>query len=140
MNDDEAKALYDRATAVGFKLEPGCRVWLHGELATVVHVDGPDVLVTEDRWNEGETYRMHSTDVWCDFRERASLGCLLGQVREAWGKPGLATTARRHRGALAWETVDWCMEGAWPPSVLATTEAEALVTALEAAPRREVTP
>lgn len=144
MKDDEAKALYDRAAAVGFKLEPGCRVRRAGALNTVVWAADNDVGITDGRHLP---IAVEASDVWCDFRERPSLGCLLGQVREALGRDASAELHRFY-GDL-WSPPCGDEEEAWWVSVddgmhqfdAADTEEGALVAALEAAAERlEVTP
>jgi hypothetical protein len=69
-----------------------------------------------------------------DLTDPATLGCLLALVREAWGDPTICTSALQ-LGDLP----GWVVECFTQPSnihVLApcSTEAEALVAALEAAP------
>ena len=65
-----------------------------------------------------------------DWRDPATLGCLLAMVRKAWGDP-LICIAVDNTGC------GWWLDG-WAdsrvPSKLHDTEAEALLAALEAAP------
>ena len=95
-----------------------------------LEVDGNDVLaVLHESWEP-------------DMEDQATLGCVLAQVREAWGIPGL--TARRQHGGTwtIWEDADdadrafVCVLGPmmlggdlWP--IKAETEAEAWVICLE---------
>ena len=58
-----------------------------------------------------------------DLTDPATLGCLLGLVREAWGRPGIVCTC------LPSDAFGWLCGGEY-----GATEAEALVAALEAAP------
>jgi len=64
-----------------------------------------------------------------NLTDPATLGCLLALVREAWGEP---------KANLSWVTDDKCMvvfdTGHAQKFLLASTEAEALVYALESAP------
>ena len=68
-----------------------------------------------------------------DLSDPATLGCLLALVREAWGCDSLSPL---YNGAYG--TDSWIIVGSWPACIPvgrnATTEAEALVLALEAAP------
>ena len=74
-----------------------------------------------------------------DLDDPATLGCLLALVREAWVSPGMQ--AECHDGI-------WCIRRpsgtvgliAGPQGTAFFAEAEALVAALEAAPRREAAP
>jgi hypothetical protein len=70
-----------------------------------------------------------------DLRDPATLGCLLALVREAWGVPDLYLKGERVGG---WDVVtSYDFRDAGDDSAFAgggATEAEALVTALEAAP------
>ena len=67
-----------------------------------------------------------------DLSDPATLGCLLALVREAWGDPALGVLMELHG--------DWCWSVGRGEAATAlrgqgaTTEAEALVVALEAAP------
>ena len=66
-----------------------------------------------------------------DLEDAATLGCLLAIVREAWGEPEASTTAGAgYDGFWGW----WAFAGG--KQFEGTTEAEALVAALEAAPVR----
>ena len=58
-----------------------------------------------------------------DLTDPATLGCLLGLVRESWGRPGIVCTC------LPSDAFGWLCVGEY-----GATEAEALVAALEAAP------
>lgn len=71
--------------------------------------------------------------VWLDERslpnltDPATMGCLLALVREAWGSPHAYVGH-----SLEWEAAFSCKVGSW--DFCSTTEAAALVAALEAAP------
>ncbi len=69
-----------------------------------------------------------------DLRDAATLGCLLGLVRLAWGDSGASVWHDRRAGVWSW-MADGCIHGVWRPSDADgyETEAEALVAALEAA-------
>ncbi len=70
-----------------------------------------------------------AADGWLpDFTDPATLGCLLALVREAWGDPYAHTL---------FDVDTWFVWGDAPTDPFSTgsTEAEALVAALEAAPR-----
>ena len=64
---------------------------------------------------------------WPDLTDPATMGCLLALVREAWGSPHAYVGHSNE-----WETAFSCKVGAW--EFEGTTEAAALVAALEAAP------
>ena len=67
------------------------------------------------------------------FRSQAALGGLLGIVRERWGLPLLFLGSFRDTaGRMRWEVEHWVE--ILPGVTHASTEAEALVIALEAAP------
>jgi hypothetical protein len=130
MTDDEAKVLYARAVAAGFRLEPGCRVWSDGDIDTVVWVGR---MANPRLWGEYVGTHlwvpMPTADVWCDFREAPSLGCLLGQVRKAIN-PGVHAT-RWSNGS--WSAMDPDNDENEEITLAFSSEAEALVAALDAA-------
>lgn len=151
MTDDDAKALGLRAVAC-----PGWR-WLQGmifgPIGTLMVVSnsahGRKLMVTNTSSSAFPPFEMSAeriagtgyfTEVgpqWPDFRDAATLGCLLALVREAWGCPD-ADVSRQGRWAGApgpW--VAWC---GGTGTATGDTEAGALVAALEAAPRREAAP
>jgi hypothetical protein len=126
VTNEEARALYDRAVAAGFRLEPGCRVWVAGQLVTIAWADEYEVGCAGD----GCTVMIRSpAGVWCDFREAPSLGCMLGQVRAAWGDPHAATSGDEWDG---WH-VYLARAGCAADERRYVAEAEAVVAALEAA-------
>ena len=74
--------------------------------------------------------RDDASECWPDFSDPATLGCLLALVRQEWG-PCVNITP----------TAGWVLQGARLPAggtinlgIVGTTEAEALVKALEVAP------
>lgn len=171
MNDDEAKALGLRAVAC-----PGWR-WMRGMVlgpdgwqvvtqdADALASDGLELAHRDGRWS------MDSEQVagvgpfaddgprWPDFRDPATLGCLLALVRDAWRQPyAVALAGEFSRGiGLGRDFKRWSMRGCSPRTgeplhlaasgahgereiISGATEAEALVAALEAAvphPKRE---
>lgn len=80
-----------------------------------------------DGWHEVST-------ILPDLRDPATIGCLLALVREAWGDPGMSLECRivAHYGKWEWTVLALDKPKIIP--VYAWSEAEALVTALEAAP------
>ncbi len=113
MTDDEAMALGLRAVATKHWRWMGGMKDMQGRTVT------PCIL-----------FRSHPTDT-PDFRDPATMGCLLALVRGALKCPEAhvyyATVSR------LW-VVRWGVVGVGQRSVDALTEAEALVAALEAAP------
>jgi hypothetical protein len=118
---DEAKALGLRALECdGFR-------WMPGMLDTgnerMLKAVGP---MWDDTGVEGAEPHSNYPP---DFRDPATLGCLLALVREAWGPHAHMTWAQFETGAEEW--ICWVSE---TRVFLADSEAEALVAALEAAP------
>ena len=111
--------------------------WMPGMLrrATGHHASGPQGPRVE-RWDEDDAFVVgwSDTDWLPDLSDPATLGCLLALVREAWGDPHVYVLAC----ASDWFTV--CSPnaegGKWlaHPPIDGSTETEALVAALEAAP------
>ncbi len=66
-----------------------------------------------------------------DLADPATLGCLLALVREAWGDLHMVARCDDRHGKVSWWIYRW---GDLPRSRECSTEAEALVAALEAAP------
>lgn len=137
MTDEQARELGLRAMACkGWRWVPGM-LTIKGYRITAV--DGGMGGVQDDQhypktWGlEPHDCReaMDPTDWTPDFRDPATLGCLLGLVREAWGEP-LASCSFWHDEPDGWDLTVGDI-----PILGATylTEAEALVAALEAAPR-----
>lgn len=67
--------------------------------------------------------------IWPDFRDAATMGCLLALVREAWFDPHAMPDAPGSDGCAGW---GFRARGGWVADSCAT-EAEALVAAMEAA-------
>ena len=66
-----------------------------------------------------------------DLTDPATLGCLLALVREAWGDPGASVWHDRRTGRWCW-MADGCLHSVHRPSDEGySSEAEALVAALE---------
>ena len=114
MIPDELRALADRVVA--------CRHWrpMRGMRDLQGRTWTPDLL-----------WRWHPHDR-PDLSDPATVGCLLALVREAWGDPALCVLMELH-GDWYWSVgrgeAATALRGQG-----ATTEAEALVVALEAAP------
>jgi hypothetical protein len=146
LNERAGKALGDR-------WREGMRVDEPDSITTVVHA-GPGRLVVQHLWpGDPELLLPPSVLTWSDgasglgwydasdgdFRvlvpdmsDPATRGAFLAVVREAWGDPGAHTrrTLERDRWALV---LDYPPGG--PGVYFGATEAEALVAALESAPR-----
>jgi hypothetical protein len=113
---DEMIALARRADACrGWRWMPGMRWWTDDDRGRL-----------DDYQPE---YMGRPTDALPDLTDAATLGCLLALVREAWRCP---------KANVSWVTDDKCMVvfymGHAQEFLLADTEAEALVAALESAP------
>ena len=112
-----------------------CRGWRWMPGAAGVLPDARHIRVANDHapyWG-GAGLRLGnnvSRDALPDLTDPATLGCLLALVREAWGDPRASTNASPY-GDGRWAVVDSkaIRFYAW-----GTSEAEALVAALESAP------
>jgi len=144
MSDDDAKALGLRALAAGFR-------WAGGVLSGGDRWGLNDPALDLCRFAEVEGHRHQDWAAdgdWPDFRDPATLGVLLAQVREAHGFTHLFTTATiwvdvgrvsygvegTDAGGGVTDMVRSYREGSGE-SELCWSEAEALVSALEAAPK-----
>ena len=131
----EQIALGRRAVACkGWRWSPGMRAV---DLKTLSEARVMDVITDLIvRYPEGDRYLGGSVP---DLSDPATLGCLIALVREAWGCVVVTfpdydedeETGGQGHNVVGWravETVRWMRVGG------GTTEAEALVAALEAAP------
>lgn len=145
MTDDEAKALGLRAVACkGWRWMPGMLVH-HGDREIRV-TEESDIGDAVSGASYDDVYDVtfgrvarHAArpDQWPDFRDPATLGCLLALVRDAWGDAGCHARSWFDGSWIAMRLDD---EYNGEITLVCATEAEALVAALEAAPRREVSP
>ena len=135
MTDDEAKALGLRAVACsGWRWMPGCRVRMWDELRTVEWVSDEggwlELGLSGGRYDPSEW-----ANLWPDFREPASWGCLLDLVCTAWGDVEAYVVKASNVGppGRPWVVV---LPRLWPvahASDFAATRIEAAVMALETA-------
>ena len=113
---------------------PGMRM-LHPRMGPprVLRVTRAGVWVAKEE-SFASGFRVDEDDCVPDLSDPATLGCLLALVREAWGDQHLHV-GRRIAGWGVWTSQSTPL----PECVgKGDTEAEALVAALEAAERREV--
>lgn len=82
-------------------------------------------------WDASLLWRWNSAVDVPDLRDPATLGCVLALVREAWGDLHMVARCDDRHGKVSWWICRW---GDLPRSRECSTEAEALVAALEAAP------
>lgn len=118
----DVKDLARRAVACkGWRWAPGM-LTLSGARILLVEDDGAYVL-------DGELP---------DFADDATLGCVLAMVRKAWGEPHMSLDCR----LAARDKFEWTVTALVNPKIIpfyafrgrGPSQAEALVTALEAAP------
>jgi hypothetical protein len=119
MTNEEAEALGRRALAAGFQdreVESGSMWTILGPLGCMsCRPSSPDGLA-DAGW-------------WPDLRDWATLGVLVGQVREKAGDPTLCSSAKLFRDGKIW----WFVSGEnGLETTLYTIEAESWVAVLEA--------
>lgn len=119
MTEDQARAVGAAWLAAGGGWRPGM-LWRVMREAPLESYHG---RIDEQRRAPAER------SAWPDLRDPATLGAALAVVRERWGDPGMFARRSTSRGL-------WRVSGSDTRSVVeAETEAEALVAALEAAPK-----
>jgi len=100
--------------------------WKSGMRTTCGILSGGDDWVTFG-YDHKDMVILNDGGRWLpDLTDAATLGCLLALVREAWGDDGICPDFNKMRWTIL--TWDCCAIGD------GSTEAEALVAALEAAP------
>ena len=121
MTDAEAKALGLRALAAGFRWAPGCLTWwrlfdeddyhgvrLHGWTDDYSRrpEDSPVVEGYNQTENEHGAWEYPAAaGCWPDFRDDATLGVLVSQVRERSKDPGAYALPYGADDAVHW----WCV-------------------------------
>jgi hypothetical protein len=139
---EEQIELGRRAVACkGWRWMPGMRaVGQYPNYPVRVHECGENVRDTDDMeepepwgWQQPAPYSDHvyPGPYLPDLTDHATLGCLLALVREAWGDLHMVARCDDRHGKVSWWICRW---GDLPRSRECSTEAEALVAALEAAP------
>ena len=131
---EEQTILSKRAVACkGWRWMPGAAT--DSKFARIVATDAEGApCAAEEGASEDDCYAvwLDGVPVLPDLTDPATLGCLLALVREAWGMPtGITVSYSSDEGlwGVSWSGSThggWCGRG--------TTEAEALVAALESAP------
>jgi hypothetical protein len=128
MSKDEARALGLRALECdGFRWMPGMLAqvdWTLGGRSSrrVTARCAADMSEGENPWHPWSFVAC-----WPDFRDPATLGCLVALVREAWGECSFVRR-RAHK-----PSADWAVFADGEIIAVASTEAGALVAALGAA-------
>jgi hypothetical protein len=128
---EEQIALAKRAVACkGWRWMPGMRTDSKFARVVAADEDGAPCAAEEGATTDDcHAVWMDNVPVLPDLTDPATLGCVLALVRKAWESP---------KANLSWVTDDKCMvvfdTGHAQKFLLASTEAEALVAALESAP------
>ena len=134
MNDNDLQTLARRAIACkrwrwlpGMLADTGLRIVRHDSDGYLVGYYANHAYIstcTTDVWTDAPD---NTVDCLPDFRDPATLGCLLALVREAWQNPYAYVDYSNK-----WKVAFCCNVG--PRAFSSTTEAAAIVAALEAAP------
>ena len=126
---DELLALARRAVACkGWRWMPGM---LTDEGRRVMRVWPDDLGIKWSHLLDNRVVR--DADALPDLTDPATLGCLLALVREAWGADFIDVVCEQANDLEDGGYV-WRVNLPWGKGTRGPTEAEALVTALEAAP------
>ena len=126
---DEMLALARRAVACkGWRWMPGM---LTDEGRRVMRVWPDDLGIKWSHLLDNRVVR--DADALPDLTDPATLGCLLALVREAWGADFIDVVCEQANDLEDGGYV-WRVNLPWGKGTCGPTEAEALVTALEAAP------
>jgi hypothetical protein len=133
---EEQIALAKRAVACkGWRWMPGALVCVPGDRGHITAVfdgdEGVTVYVSFDEETPSCRFEEEIGLLLPDLTDPATLGCLLALVREAWGDLHMVARCDDRHGKVSWWICRW---GDLPRSRECSTEAEALVAALEAAP------
>ena len=142
---DEQIALARRAAACrGWRWMPGMvMLWLSGEVGGFSSWARPMTVSSDGsiNWWEGDPPTDEVDEVWQDkaipdLTDAATLGCLLALVREAWGDHANSFANGYEEPQKMWEVYNGRINSDDYGHEIATgsTEVEALVAALEAAP------
>ena len=131
MTDEQLEALGRRWIAKGGDVRPGMMICDFEGALRVIAKAAPGRLYVAGGMAL-DTWTVEETD-WIDLSDGATKGAALEVVRERWGDPALCCVMDTD-GAGWWAVGRWedglALRGRW-----ASTEAEALVAALEAAPK-----
>lgn len=147
MTEAEAETLGKQAIEWGFEWDETAEGCLDTEGYRLIGYDDSGVVQWAGHgeltaWVEIDT----ETDI-PDFRDDATMGCLLGQVRRVWADPAIHCAPALHRdGPAAGEIAHWhCFSSrkhapgteTRPCGVVGKTEIAALMAALKAGKARE---
>lgn len=134
MTNEQAEALGRRWIAADGEWREGMRAACFADWGTVTRVFTDDdetqtVYVSWDYDASSGDLRDYGADAWPDLRDAATRGAALDVVRKRWGD----STATTSHWAERWTVANG--NGHAQEFRMADTEAEALVAALEAAPK-----
>lgn len=133
LTEEQAIELGKRAVAAGFRMMPGVMVHYSRDRVVEVRPTALKLAHWMSHWQIITRHTLPGNPYYIpDFRDPATLGTLLAQVRERYGDP----TFHAQFDEGFWQVAHWNPDinfcSYWPEEVF-HTEAEALVAALEAA-------
>jgi hypothetical protein len=132
------EALGRRAVACkGWRWMPGMRLWcLTRGYGRIISLIGDRLLIEWERGHHRKTWtpKQANSQLLPDLSDPATLGCLLALVREAWDDDRVSSVANTVYGTRMILMPDDAAPEGERLIGCSTTEAEALIEALKAAP------